>query len=796
MTLPFENDTSTISNKMASANLKHNRLQTRLSILAITLSTILIVGVLLLMMAIANVNFNRTNPATGSYHAMVSPISSTEFDIVIADKRIESGAFTASVGTNKNNEVQLNLSYGNEAALELCGLSIEEGHLPQKENEILIERDYLQKLHMQAEIGDSITLNGMDDMDFIISGYLKTSASGTNRTLYGALVSEAYFTQHEGWNRYSTTLLFRIQGTTNMSRSQIEAQVSSILKDAAITEALYINEAYINLSRPSFVMIATIVMALIIIIAAGTLVIYCIFYINIMNSIREYGQLRTIGMTGNQIKALVFKQARVLCLRSIPIGLLIGTIFSYAMVPEGFLIKNLIWTWPLSAVLVFITVRFSVAKPAKIAAGITPMEAVRYNSSDIQLSTVHHPMKRITPASLAWAQIKRNKKKHIFTSVSLAIVGVLLMSISAILSSMDAGAMSRQGFPYGQFMVRISDEQLINAPLEQVQAKNPLTPALLEELQNISGVEQISVYQNIPVSLSMDASESDNAMITFEKETVDFLRDQAQDNTLPNYEKITVENGLIIGRPDSFEKDYGFKPKVGQDISVKLFDGLGSKNITFTIVGILNEQKALDFSQITDTFMIPVSNVTKLISTNSNYEFRIQATTEMEQEVEIAIEQLLQNKTNLQLNTLSYAIAQNTNFIQGMKIALVLVVSLIGCFALMNLANTILTGVVVRKREFATLRSVGMSQKQLVLMVCLEGIIASSYGLILSVVLGSGLGFGLYTMLKNGVMSYLEYQFPLFIAMSFIFIVLLCTLSVSGVALKGQQKYSLVEQLK
>ena len=58
------------------------------------------------------------------------------------------------------------------------------------------------------------------------------------------------------------------------------------------------NEAYINLSKPSALLVGTAIAGLAVITAAGVLVIYCIFYIAIINSIKEYGQLRTIGMTG------------------------------------------------------------------------------------------------------------------------------------------------------------------------------------------------------------------------------------------------------------------------------------------------------------------------------------------------------------------------------------------------------------------------------------------------------------------------------------------------------------------
>lgn len=107
--------------------------------------------------------------------------------------------------------------------------------------------------------------------------------------------------------------------------------------------------------------------------------------------------------------------------------------------------------------------------------------------------------------------------------------------------------------------------------------------------------------------------------------------------------------------------------------------------------------------------------------------------------------------------TLSAAIAQNKNFLQGTKLALAAAIIFIGCFSVMNLLNSILTGIITRCKEFALMRSVGMSKKQLSSMIHYESLIVVSIGLFLSLAIGGGIGYVICIFLKSSLMGYLNY---------------------------------------
>ena len=797
MTLPFENDTTEIIRKIVFAQLKHDKLKKYLSIFAISLATFLMTAVLLLVSGIIEVNTNGGNSITGSYHALVSGLTKQQYEKLSADERIEKLGFNALVKSASYDGLQLNISCSNEDSLVLNGLSVSEGNMPQKKNEILVEKDYLSKQGIDAKIGDKIVLpgeNNQERQEFVISGYIKTSAKGTDRSLYAAIVSMEYFLDIDGWNTLSPMAMFRLKSQYASESEQIQNEITEICKEAGILQSPSINHAYLELSQPSVLLVIAGIAGLAIVIMAGVLVIYCIFYISIINSIREYGQLRTIGMTEKQIKRLVYKEGTSLSLIAIPIGLIMGTFLSYFLVPQGFQFKNLLWAYPIAILFSYLTVRLSIRKPAVIAASVSPIEAYRYETGSNYGDK--YKGKKITPISLAKEQIIRDKKKNVLTITSLVLTGVLLFGTSSILSSINARDMALSGFSLGQFYIRIQDQELRENALETVESNSPFTEESYNALGQVSGVKQITTITNLPVSNDLNAKESNGAIVGFDETDMDLIEECNLGKPIPKYQEIASKNQIIIGRPSDFEEYFGIQPEVGNSIKLKVFDGTETKEMEFSIAAVLDENKIGNNGDKIDMLLLPNDSMKKIVSSNMTYQWVIRVDEKMEQQAEKEIKQILVTNPRLAVTTLSGAIAQNENFLQGMILALAVIIIFISCFAIMNLLNTIFTGVIVRQKEFALMRSVGMTQKQLTIMVCCEGLLIVSVGLILSLIVGGFIGYLLCALLKNGLMTYLNYQFPFSVTLVYCMLVVICSLLVSEIALRHQKNMSLIELLR
>ena len=797
MTWPFENDTSVVIKKLASAQLKKERLKKIFTVIAISLATFLMTSVLLLVSGIITVNQNGSNNITGSYHALISGIEKEQYQKLCDDVRVDLCGFTASIGSVKSGNDRLNISYSNKDALTLNGLSVSEGKIPEKANEILIEQEYLIRQKINAEIGDTILLPDPDnggETSFFITGYLKTGVKGTGRSLYAAIVSEEYFLEMDGWNYFSPAVMLRVNLDAKTDSGDVKKLISQIAADAGCKAAPSYNEAYLNISQPSALIVLAAVAGLLVIVTAGILVIYNIFYISIINSIKEYGQLRTIGMTAKQIQRLVLREGTLLMLPAIPIGLIAGIVVAYILIPHGFGLWNVLWICPIVVVLTYATVRLSIKKPAKIAAAVSPIEASCYEQN--KRPKYRHRQHKLTPGSLAVNQVLRYKKKNILTAASLVLTGVLLLGLSSVLSSVNAKDMALSGFARGQFVLRISNQELVENPLEILQESSPFTEEVEKELSQLSGVQKIMNDQHLPASCDLQALESDAEIVGFEKADMALLQSCLLNGKISDYEQMASKNQMVIGRPGDFEKYFGIHPEAGSSVTLKIFDGQHTENLEFEIAAVLDESKIGNHGDKIDMLLLPVDSMQKVAHSNLTYQYVICVEDSFEQQAENEIDQIVSDNLRLSVDSLSAAVAQNENFLQGTQLALAIAIVLIGCFSVMNLLNTTLTGIIVRRREFSLMRSVGMSQKQLSVMVNKEGLIVAGMGLVLSVIIGGGIGYVLCSFLKNSLMSYLNYKFPLGITILNCAVIILCSVLVTTGALKQQSKSSMMEALR
>ena len=797
MTWPFENDTGAVIKKLASAQLKKERLKKIFTVIAISLATFLMTSVLLLVSGIITVNQNGSNNITGSYHALISGIEKEQYQKLCDDVRVDLCGFTASIGSVKSGNDRLNISYSNKDALTLNGLSVSEGKIPEKANEILIEQEYLIRQKINAEIGDTILLPDPDnggETSFFITGYLKTGVKGTGRSLYAAIVSEEYFLEMDGWNYFSPAVMLRVNLDAKTDSGDVKNLISQIAADAGCKAAPSYNEAYLNISQPSALIVLTAVAGLLVIVTAGILVIYNIFYISIINSIKEYGQLRTIGMTAKQIQRLVLREGTLLMLPAIPIGLIAGIAVAYLLIPHGFGLWNVLWICPVVVALTYAIVRLSIKKPAKIAAAVSPIEASRYEQN--KRPKYRHRQHKLTPGSLAVNQVLRYKKKNILTAASLVLTGVLLLGLSSVLSSVNAKDMALSGFARGQFVLRISNQELVENPLEILQESSPFTEEVEKELSQLSGVQKIMNDQHLPASCDLQALESDAEIVGFEKADMALLQSCLLNGKISDYEQMASKNQMVIGRPGDFEKYFGIHPEAGSSVTLKIFDGQHTENLEFEIAAVLDESKIGNHGDKIDMLLLPVDSMQKVAHSNLTYQYVICVEDSFEQQAENEIDQIVSDNPRLSVDSLSAAVAQNENFLQGTQLALAIAIVLIGCFSVMNLLNTTLTGIIVRRREFSLMRSVGMSQKQLSVMVHKEGLIVVGMGLVLSVIIGGGIGYVLCSFLKNSLMSYLNYKFPLGITILNCAVIILCSVLVTTGALKQQSKSSMMEALR
>lgn len=377
----------------------------------------------------------------------------------------------------------------------------------------VIERDYYE----DSEIGCFIYTTGLtsDKMDVFIT-YKKVNKTYENTESIakslGILQGDEYYDRVE----YNTSLL-ALYGTSNYSN--------------------FIN----SMAGMLIIMLSLVSIACII-------VIYNSFAISVMERKKQFGLFSSIGATKRQIKSTVLYEAMIVSLIGIPLGILSAYLGIYVVV---LIMNNLLKgmfsvgfhlsTYPLFVIIpiifMVITIFVSASIPAKRASKISPIEAIRLND-DIKIKSKKVKSPKIIrklfgiEGDIAYKNMRRNKKKYRITVVSLFISIVLFISFSGYMTYFLAGADSYLAIPEVDVFVRYDP-------------KNS-DPEVIKSIKNNSSVEDYMEY------LSVSATTNTDMFDAYTKNFQNFLvdNDYYQKHDEPYYKAIN----FIILSNESYRK--------------------------------------------------------------------------------------------------------------------------------------------------------------------------------------------------------------------------------------------------
>ena len=118
------------------------------------------------------------------------------------------------------------------------------------------------------------------------------------------------------------------------------------------------------------------------------------------------------------------------------------------------------------------------------------------------------------------------------------------------------------------------------------------------------------------------------------------------------------------------------------------------------------------------------------------------------------------------------------------------------CFSLINLVNTTITNFLSRRQEIGMLQAIGLSKKQLIKMLCYEGLMYSVFATLVTLVLGTGLGFLSVQVVVKTMNPYFYYSFPWLIVLIYLAILLIVQFTLISYTTGNLKKQSLVEQIR
>lgn len=273
-----------------------------------------------------------------------------------------------------------------------------------------------------------------------------------------------------------------------------------------------------------------------------------------------------------QIKKFVSREGGILYLRSAPVGIAIGCIAGYLMIPEDFNLLNSLLIIALVLIVVYIITMLSVHKPARLAAAVSPMEALRYVPQErMKKAANKKPCRSLTPMGLGVMNFSRNRKKKQLSHCSLlALGGILFMTAATYMSSFDQANYARQGyFTDAEFHIGYSPSaiQRNKNGMGGIQAIKPMGNEMVREIAALDGVEKVTEIKSFGARFDYPVND--------EYGNDDMIYPLTEEETMEIGKYLESGSGdyiLAAGNGTAFEI-YGCEFTTGESITLHYYDG-------------------------------------------------------------------------------------------------------------------------------------------------------------------------------------------------------------------------------
>ena len=793
MTWPFENDTSAITKKLAKESLKSEKRRNFMIIIAISLAAFLMSMCGTLFFA-----FQESQNNMATFQASYDNLTEDKIEKLRHQPEIEMVASLYNLGEIKMPEgYSLYLAYMDDAACYIARnqFTLKDGTMPSKENEIAVDREMVNKYFSNTAIGDKISfqINGKSQ-DFVISGITESSTESQGN--YSCYISKSFVENSSNYNpaKYQSYVCFADADST--SKEILKERIASIGKEIGADYSLSFLFFRENMGL-SFENILTFVSLSVLVLFAGITVIQSIFRISINEKIRNFGQLRTLGTTALQIKKMINYESRYLSWLGIPpgivLGAIVGTVLGSNEFSSGFSPINIPFVMIGVSIICTLMVKLSVRKPLKIAATTSPIEAVRYiayRNAPMQ-SRKHN--KKISPYSLALLNLGRDKKKTASTLLSLIFGGLLLFISASVAVSNTPEQFVREKFFVngGSFRIYLSEESV-----GKNEANNSLNESLREELLNTKGIQKI-----IPLRDSVGMCHySINGNVT--EGMCDIISDQSTEGNFSFVEQHLIDGQMPKNQFEVLLTDGYMELGVTKGTPIKITNSgeeiecIVSGFFDKSFVGTENGTDAIDPANL----IITQELAQQLFPNTENFAYSWEIITDKtyNDEIESAIQQKITSKEKglsiCSYNDVVEYMESSMNLLFGSLQMLSLLILL---FGIINLINMTLSNHQARKQEISTLRSVGLSLKQLYRSLITEGLlyVLVSFGIVLLV----GIPIAIPVSKAVGIlfgMPNLSYQFPTMQIGGYLLILILLQLILSVWEIRDLKKRSLTEQMR
>ena len=513
--MKIENNNKEVIKRITNRSLKTNKIRNIFAVLAIILTTFMISSVFSIGISFAK-NYKTMNLRLAGTSADIYLANPTKEQIagiedlyIFKSIGIEINAGKVDLAVLSENKTKILLKYYDDDNFKKQispALGNIKGNYPIKENDIMISRLALELLgESNIEIGDKIEvpckINGESiNKKFIISGIFD-SYKLVEDTGY-IYVSESFIKENNLNAEENGIISMTTKSNYKNTASDILGEKIKLNNNQKFDYSYNVDD----LGETVLSMALVVIIIVLFIILSGYLLIYNVLYIAVTKDINFYGLLKTIGTSPKQIKKIVKGQALRLSLIGIPIGLALGGIISFIVVPAvmGLFFSGISATamptkvsfspiiFILTALFSFLTVVLSCRKPAKMASNISPVEAMRYTGSTVRKQKKN---RRTTNGGklykMAWYNVFRDRKRAVLVFLSLFMGIITFLSVYTFVDSLKVENYIDRYVP--------NDFELQNVDAEE----GKMDDSVINDIKEMTGVDRIDTFKLGRLRLTM-----------------------------------------------------------------------------------------------------------------------------------------------------------------------------------------------------------------------------------------------------------------------------------------------------
>lgn len=842
-----------ILNDLTIKNLKLNKKRTIVTIVGIILSTALMVGIGLLFSSFQDYMIRETISYNGKYEAEYGDVSLDKLNSI--DKKDFSYFYQKPIGFSKfdsANEYKPYIYISSVDKEYFNELHLISGRFAENDSELVISNHINTNGGASYKIGDTITLkygerviegvNTLANNEYYEEETLNIVGEKTY-TIVG-IVERSNFEDYSA-SGYSTFTLDMNdkEGIVNVfvmfnNKKKIIKQSEDLAKklgyDNAISYnstllALYGESTYGNIMKS---MITMIIIMLSLVSIGCIVVIYNSFAISVMERKKEFGLLSSIGATKKQLSYTIFFEALIegiigiilgICGAYIGIGtviLIINNLIGDILVLKLNLVTNIVFII-IPVIFMILVIFISALVPSRRAAKVSPIEAIRQND-DIKINKKKIKTGKLVnklfgiEGEIALKNIKRNKKKYRVTIVSLFISIVLFISFSSYMNyTIDTASSVMGEVPYDYQISYFGDDNDIDAldKISEIIKSNDVKEYVSYSASNLSiignytysdeyldfyksaygddGIKALTnlKYQYISIYILDDISYNKyKELIGLDKDSVILLNKfkgvSYGNNKRVNYDIPVINNGDINIKICNFDDN-------DEDVETtkycnKKIDNIFITNKSFDLIE--------EFSYMSDFKLIVNKKLYDNISDSGTHYTQYNIISDNTDNIDKLTKEL-DKYDNVNYTNVKESMKQANNMILVVKILMYGFIGLITLIGVTSVFNTISTSMALRKREFAVLRSIGLTRKGFNKILFFESLFFGLKSLIYAIPVSLGVTIIIHYALAD-MMSINSIVIPwkaIIISIVSVFVIVLLTMMYSTSKIK---KHNIIEQIR